>query len=436
MASVDPKQNALFSYTDRRIWPIGLLGFSSGLPLLLSGGTLGAWLTESGLKLSAIAGMAAVGILYSFKFVWSPLVDHAPVPGLSRWFGQRRAWMLVGQCGIAAALATMAVLDPQTQLPAVAAVAVALAFFSATQDIVLAAFRVERAGPLQGPAAALEIFGYRLGMLAAGAGALYCAEFWSWRTAYAAMAGLSLVGVATTLACKEPDRIALRDAAAVGDWSDHLRRSVIQPFADFVRRRHWLAILLFATTFKLGDALAATMTNPFLLKIGFLKSEIAATTKVFGLLATLAGAAAGGALVQRVGVVRGLWVGGALQGLSLVIFACQALIGHNVSALAATIGCEYAASAIGTTAFATYLSSLCTARFTATQYALLTSLAALGRYTLATRSGAMAESLGWFGFFLSCAVLALPPLLLLAWIQRKGQPSGGEPVALAVAASV
>ncbi|MBM4343918.1 MAG: MFS transporter [Deltaproteobacteria bacterium] len=407
------------AYADRRVWPIGLLGFSSGLPLLLTGGTLGAWLTESGLSLKSIAGMAAVGILYSFKFLWSPMVDHTPLPVLSHRLGQRRAWLLASQLGVVAALAALAMVDPANQLSAVVAAAVAVAFFSATQDIVIAAFRVERAGAeAQGAAAAIEIFGYRIGMLAAGAGALYVAEFASWRSAYLAMAGLGMLGAVTTLMCAEPVRAA-SESPAPNTFAGHLRAAVALPFLDFLRRPHWWAILLFATTFKLGDALAATMTNPFLLKIGFLKSEIASTTKVFGLLATLAGAAAGGALLQRVGVLRGLWIGGLLQLLSLVVFAFQAHIGHNVPALAATIGFEYAASAIGTAAFAAYLSSLCTVRYTATQYALLTSMAAVGRATLATRSGAIAEATGWFGFFLVCAAAAVPALLLLAWINRR-----------------
>ena len=407
------------AYADRRVWPIGLLGFSSGLPLLLTGGTLAAWLTESGLSLKSIAGMAAVGIMYSFKFLWSPLVDHTPLPWLTRRFGQRRAWLLASQAGVVVALGALANLSPASDLQWVVVAALAVAFFSATQDIVIAAFRVERAGAdTQGAAAAVEIFGYRIGMLAAGAGALYMAEFASWQAAYWSMAALGAIGLGTTLACAEPQRAGVT-IGAHKSFADHLRFAVVAPFADLLRRPGWLAILLFATTFKLGDALAATMTNPFLLKIGFLKSEIASTTKVFGLFATLLGAAAGGAILQRLGVVRGLWVGGVLQLVSLVVFAFQAMIGHNVAALAGTIGFEYAASAIGTTAFAAYLSSLCTLKHTATQYALLTSMAAVGRATLATRSGAIAEATGWFGFFLVCALAAVPALVLLAWINRR-----------------
>lgn len=411
-------------YTERRVWPLGLLGFSSGLPLLLTGGTLSAWLKESGLTLQSIGLFAWVGMLYTLKVLWSPAVDQLPLPLLSRRLGQRRAWMAVSQVGLMLSLAAMALGDPREALLWTATCAVAVAFFSATQDVAVDAFRVERAGSGQGEAAAIAIFGYRIGMLAASAGVLYLAEYWSWRGAYLTMAALMSVGLGATLGCAEPQRAAAAAAVTTGltplqIWQQRLHKAVVQPLVDFSGHRGWWAILLFAATFKLGDALAAIMTNPFLLEVGFTKPEIANTTKLFGLVATLGGAAIGGALVARAGVVRGLWIGGLLQAASLVVFALQALVGHHVWALAGTIGFEYAASAIGTAAFTAYLSGLCSARYTATQYALLTSLAALARSTLASSAGVVAKSLGWFPFFLFTAVAALPALGLLWYLQRR-----------------
>lgn len=411
-------------YAERRVWPLGLLGFSSGLPLLLTGGTLSAWLKESGLTLQSIGLFAWVGMLYSLKVLWAPAVDQMPLPLMSKLLGQRRAWMALSQLGLAAALVAMALGDPRQSLLWTAVCAVVVAFFSATQDVAVDAFRVERAGAGQGEAAAIAIFGYRIGMLASSAGVLYLAEYWSWRGAYLTMAALMVVGLGATLGCAEPARrSAVVEAAATLTpwqvWKHRLNHAVWQPFVDFSHHPGWLAILAFAATFKLGDALAAIMTNPFLLELGFTKPEIANTTKLFGLIATLGGAAIGGALVAKAGVVRGLWIGGLLQAASLVVFALQALIGHHVWALAGTIGFEYAASAIGTAAFTAYLSGLCSARYTATQYALLTSLAALARSTLASSAGVIAKSVGWFPFFLFTALAALPALALLWYLQRR-----------------
>lgn len=417
--------SGLSVYTERRVWPLGLLGFSSGLPLLLTGGTLSAWLKESGLTLQSIGLFAWVGMLYSLKVLWAPAVDQVPLPYLTQRLGQRRSWMAVSQLGLVAALVAMALGDPRQSLLGTALCAVVVAFFSATQDVAIDAFRVERAGENgQGEAAAIAIFGYRIGMLASSAGVLYMAEYLSWRSAYLTMAALMAIGLATTLACAEPTRPAQAadDRAHLTPlqvWQARLHRAVVQPFRDFSHHQGWLAILLFAATFKLGDALAAIMTNPFLLELGFTKPEIANTTKLFGLAATLGGAAIGGALVAKAGVVTGLWIGGILQAASLVVFALQALIGHHVWALAGTIGFEYAASAIGTAAFTAYLASLCSARYTATQYALLTSLASLARASLASGAGVLAKSMGWFPYFLATAVAALPALGLLWYLQKQ-----------------
>lgn len=416
-----PTQRA--GWLDRRIWPLGLLGFASGLPLLLTGGTLSAWLKESGIDKSKIGLFAWVGTLYAFKVLWAPAVDQLPIPWLSRRLGQRRAWLVVSQVGLAVGLFAMASSSPATQVQTTALAAVLVAFCSATLDVAVDAFRVERAGPdHQGEAAAAAIFGYRIGMLCASAGALYLAEYQSWELAYQIMALLVAVGLVTTLACSEPERAPLPPAkatTALAIWAERLDGAVLGPLRDFAQRKGWQLILLFAMTFKLGDALAAVMTNPFLLEKGYTKPEIANATKLFGLLATLAGAAAGGALVRKLGMLRALWVGGVLQVLSLAAFAGLANLDRHVAALAGAIGFEYAASAVGTAAFTAYLSSLCSARYTATQYALLTSVAAIGRSTLASSAGLVAEETGWLVFFLITAVAAMPALGILLVLQRQ-----------------
>lgn len=416
--------NSLSVYADRRIWPLGLLGFSSGLPLLLTGGTLGAWLKEDGLSLKSIGLFSWVATLYSFKVLWAPIVDRAPLPIFTRLLGQRRGWMAFSQIGTALGLAALALSSPKHDAAHTVLCAVIVAFFSATQDVVIDAFRVERAGvDGQAHGAAIAIFGYRIGMLAAGAGALFAAEYASWPKAYGLMALLMLVGLGATIGCAETQmpefkNESVRSAGLLRQWRDRIDSAVIRPFADFTRHRGWLLIILFVIAFKFGDALAAVMINPFLLETGFTKAEIAGIGKTFGLAATLVGAAIGGALVHRVGLLSGLWIGGILQVVSLAAFSLQALIGHDLLALSATIGFEYAASAIGTAAFAAYLSSLCSIRYTATQYALLTSLAAVARGSLASSAGWLAQSVGWTTFFLLTAVAALPSLLLLVWLQN------------------
>lgn len=416
---------SLSVYADRRIWPLGLLGFSSGLPLLLTGGTLGAWLEEDGLSLKSIGLFSFVATLYSFKVMWAPIVDRVPLPILTRLLGQRRSWMVFSQLGVAAGLLATSASSPRVDPKITALCAVVVAFFSATQDVVVDAFRVERAGKDgQGEAAAIAIFGYRIGILVAGAGALLAAhEFASWPKAYAIMAALMLIGVGTTLACS-PTQLPdfsddlLQNASILQQWRRRIDSAVVRPFVDFTQHRGWLLILLFVVAFKLGDALWAVMNNPFLLKTGFTKLEIASIGKTFGLASTLVGGVLGGAIIHRVGVMRGLWVGGILQVISLAAFSLQAVIGHNLLALSATMSFESASSAIGTTAFAAYLSSLCSIRYTATQYALLTSLAAVARGSLASSAGWMAQTVGWTAFFLLTAVAALPGLALLAWLQN------------------
>lgn len=460
-------RSATAVYRERPVLLVLLLGFSSGLPLLLTGGTLSVRLTEVGVDLTTIGLYAAVGLPYSLKILWAPFLDRVPVPWLTRRFGQRRGWLLLTQLGLVIGIIALGGADPVAQPLTMAGLALAVSFLSASQDILVDAFRIESLTERQmGPGSASYVFGYRIAILVAGAGALYAAARTDWQSTYLIMAACILVGVIAVLIAREPGRVITREAralAARGEaviqrfrrWPDWCRRVVLwfhgavwSPLAEFVGRKDWLAILLFIMLFKFGDTLAGQMANPFYIMIGFSKDEIATVAKLFGLLATLAGFALGGAVMARFGVIGGLWISGVLQLLSNFTFAAQAVIGHDLGFLAFTIGFENLSGGMGTAAFIAYMSALCNVSFSLTQYAVLTSVMALARTVFVTPSGALVERVDWaavmaalspwplgpgalaqvhwVGFFTFTALAAIPGLLLLAWLSRPaaGPPSG------------
>jgi PAT family beta-lactamase induction signal transducer AmpG len=404
------------------------MGFSSGLPLLLTLGTLGWWLREVGVELKTIGLFALVGLPYSFKFLWAPALDHAPFPLLTRRFGRRRGWALATQLGLAASIAGMGLSDPASTPVATAVWALAVAFFSASQDVVVDAYRIEILASFeQGAGAAATQLGYRIGMLVAGAGAFALAELWSWPAVFLLMAALVGVGVAAVLLAPEPPAPpdpALRGGAA--SLSERLRLAVLEPLRDFVGRRGWVAILLLALLYKFGDAVSGQMTSPFYFDLQFSKLEVASVTKVWSIVATMAGIAAGGALVAAIGTFRALLLGGVLQAATNLLFSALAVLGHSVPMLAVAVGADSFTGGLASAAFVAYLSGLCRARFTATQYALLTSLMAGGRTVLSAGSGWLAEQLGWAAFFALTAALAIPGLLLLLWLMRLGDEDAAE----------
>jgi len=446
-------------YREPRVIAILLLGFSSGLPLALTAGTLAIWMTEVGVDLTTIGLFAVVATPYSLKFLWAPIVDRMPLPWLTRRLGRRRGWLLFTQFALIGAIFMLGGGDPVAAPVTTALAALLVAFASASQDIVVDAFRIESLDEEQlGAGAAMYVFGYRVAMLVSGAGSLWAATHVSWASVYTLMAALVLVGVLTTLMSREPSRRAETVATAAnalghraldlaGVASGRLRAAadwvvdaVINPFAEFMTRRGWVVILLFVVFFKFGDTLAGAMTNPFLVKIGFTKTEIAEIAKVFGFGATMAGLFLGGALINGAGIIRSLWVTGVLQLVSNLMFAVQAAAGASLPLLAFTIGFENLASGMGTAAFIAYLSSLCNISYTATQYALLTSFMAVARTWLSapsgwlvehvdwasaahglvgTLSGSVAEQINWIGFFLLTTVAALPGLALLAWVTSR-----------------
>ena len=402
-----------------------VMGFASGLPLALTGATLAVWMRQDGLSLTAIGLFALVGLAYNVKFLWAPLLDQVRLPWLGSRMGRRRSWTLFVQAALFAAILVLAGSDPAGAPLATAIAAVTVAFLSASQDVVIDAFRVELLDEReQGAGAAATQVGYRLGMVASGAGALYLAEFFGWAVAYSGMALLLLPAMAVVWATPEPSVSPGRAGAqAPAQW---LRAAFLDPLVDLARRAHWVPILVFILLFKLGDALAGVMTSAFYVDMGVSQIEIANVSKVFGVAATIAGVLAGGAIVYRLGVMRALLVTGVLQMLSNLMFAAQALVGHSVPMLMVTIGVENLTGGMGSAAFVAYLSSLCSLAYTATQYALLSSLAAVARTTLSAAGGALAQGLGWIPFFAASTVAAIPGLLLLLWLTPRAAGAPGE----------
>ncbi len=389
------------------------MGFASGLPYALTGSTLSIWLRTEGVSLTDIGLFSLVGLAYILKFLWSPVLDRVKLPLLTARLGRRRSWALFIQVLLALAILALGFTDPRLGREWVAIVAVLIAFLSASQDIVIDAYRVELlAADEQGAGAAATQIGYRIGIIASTAGALYLSAL-GWTTAYGVMAACLLVGFVTVLMTREPPSAP----PPGGDW---LRAAVIEPFLDFTRHRGWLAILVFVVLFKLGDAIAASMAGPLYVTLGFSNAEIAGITKVFGMAAAMTGVFLGGLLVARAGVMRALLVGGVLQMLSVLVYIVQFRAGHDLAVLAMTIAAENVTGGIGSAAFVAYLSGLCSLAFTATQYALLSALASVARIVIASSGGWIADRFGWTEFFLIATAACLPGLALLLWLARRG----------------
>lgn len=403
-------------YLRPRLLAILAMGFASGLPLLLTLSTFSYWLAKLGVDKTTIGLAALLGLPYTLKFLWAPLLDQTPPPGLRR-LGRRRGWLLPIQLALAGAVYALGHTDPLVAPLATGLVALLIAFLSASQDIVIDAYRIEiLAEDEQGAGAGATQLGYRIGLLAAGAGAIALSDFLPWTTVFASLAALSAVNVVVTLLAPEPARAPAPSVRL--SFSTRLQAAVIEPFRDFARRAHWPAIIAFVLLYKFGDALSGGMANPFYVEMGFSGSEIAAIAKVFGIWATIAGGLLGGIIVARLGVVPTLALGGVLQALTNLLFAALALRGHDLLWLTLAIGADNLAGGLASAAFVAYLSGLCAAAYTATQYALLTSLMAVGMRLFAAGGGWLAEQLGWVWFWSGSALLAVPGLLLLWWLQR------------------
>ena len=418
---MNPWRRSIADYTDRRVLLILPLGFASGIPLLLTFSTLSAWFATAGVSRAAIGAFALVGTPYAFKFLWSPLIDRLPPPIP---LGRRRGWGIAIQLALIAATLALGSCNPKVDLARMGALALLVAFLSASQDVVIDAYRVEILTPeQQGPGAAMIQTGYRIAMLVSGAGALIVAARYGWFAAYATMAALLGVGMLVFILGPEPTTPpAAEPHAATGGWEalrDWLATAVTGPFADFMRRPRWPAIVLFIVGYKLGEAMAGVMAMPLYISLGFSLNEIAAVSKLVGFVATVAGALVGGVVTSKLGVMRALILCGLLQSAGNLFYVLQAVGGHRLDYLALCVAAENLTGAMAGTALVAYLSGLCSPAFTATQYALLSSLAAVGRTIVASSGGVLADKLGWVPFFILTTVATIPALVLLIWIARR-----------------
>jgi MFS transporter, PAT family, beta-lactamase induction signal transducer AmpG len=412
-------------YRDRRQLIILLMGYSSGMPFLLTSAVLTYWMTKVGVDLTTIGIFVLVGTPYALKFVWAPLVDQLPLPVLDRWLGRRRSWMLLAQAGVLLSTLALAWSHPVETPWATAAAALAIAFFSATQDIAVDAYRIEILNDdEQGAGSATTQLGYRIALWIVDAMALLLPSLLPWPIVLSLIALLIVVGMVTTFFAGEP-RAERPTIESAGAW---MRQAVVRPFTEFLAYRGWVAILLFALLYKYGDALGGTMARPFYVALGFTGPEIFGVTKSFGVAATILGGLAGGVVVARYGLFKSLLIGGILQAVTNLFFSLQAFAGHDLLVLTIAISADNFTGALGSIAFVAYLSSLCTTGMAGTQYALLTSLMAFGRTTLSAGAGWLASETGWVVFWMATTLLAVPGLLLLLWLWRvadkEAPPSG------------
>jgi PAT family beta-lactamase induction signal transducer AmpG len=424
-------RDSLSVYLQPRVLIVLLLGFSSGLPLALSGSTLLIWMRESGVDLGTIGLFALVGTPYTLKFLWAPLTDALHVPFFTRRFGRRRGWLVFSQLLLIAAILLLALTDPARSPWFVALAALLVAAMSSTQDIVVDAFRVESLPESEQAAGmASYVAAYRIGMLVSTAGALFLVSGYeatgmarssAWMWGYVTMAAMVLIGTVTALSATEPGQSARVETATQAETAvARVLHAAAGAFSEFLTRKNALAALAFVVLFKFTDAFSGTMTAPFVIDLGFSRNDYAAIVKGVGLAATLIGGFAGGFVARRYSLAASLWIGGVLQAIANLSFSWLALVGVNEWALALAITAENFTSAIGTVIFVAYLSALCrNPLHTATQYALLTALAAVGRTYLSSGAGYVAKAVGWPLFFVICVVVAVPSLILLAWLQRR-----------------
>ncbi len=427
--------DALAVYLRPRVLIVLFLGFSSGLPLALSGSTLLYWMRQVGVDLGTIGLFALVGTPYTIKFLWAPVVDAIDVPVLSARFGRRRGWLLLSQLFLMVAIVLLGLSDPAHAPWFVALGALLVATASATQDIVVDAFRIESLMESEQAAGmASYVAAYRVGMLVSGAGALYVVDgahslgldiAAAWTLSYATMAACVVIGILTTLCATEPEKSAVASAEHAAHARDNpvqrVAAAAVGAFSEFLRHDMAFVSLAFVVLFKFADALAGIMTAPFVRDLGFSPAEYATIIKGVGLAATLIGGFAGGFLARAYPLTTCLWIGGILQALANLAFCWQAAVSPSWMTLSIAITVENFTSAIGTVIFVAYLSALCrNPLHTATQYALLTALAAFGRTYLSSGAGFLAAATGWVWFFAICAAAGVPGLALLAWLQRSG----------------
>jgi len=398
----DNRKSIIKVIVSRRMLVAFVMGFSAGLPLLLTLGVLQAWMKEKNIDLTWIGLITLVQLPYTWKFVWAPVLDRFTLP----WLGRRRGWLLIAQLFLIISIAALGYSDPVEKVGLMVAAAILVAFFSATQDIVIDAYRREDLADEElGLGSSMYIYGYRLGMLLAGGGGLIMADHMPFSSVYLIMAACMLPGLLTTLLTPEPEITAGTPRT--------MKEAVVNPLVDYFSRENAIWILIFILLYKIGDTMASAITTPFYLEIGFTKTDIGAVVKFFGTGATLAGAFLGGIILLKLGINRSLWIFGVLQALSTAGFAILARIGHSIPALSGVIAFENLSSGMGTAAFVAFMASITNKKFTATQYALLTSLIGVPRAVASAVTGFMAKHIGWESFFIVCTLVAIPGMLLL-----------------------
>jgi MFS transporter, PAT family, beta-lactamase induction signal transducer AmpG len=395
--------NWLKIYGNRRVLNLLGLGFSSGLPLALTGGTLQAWLMTEKVDLTIIGIFSLVGLPYALKVFWAPLMDRFTPP----WLGRRRGWIITIQLLLVISIFCMGYSSPGSFPMLVAFTAMAIAFLSASQDIAIDAYRADVLREKElGPGAATAVVGYRIAMLVSGAFALILSDHISWHSVYTLMAGIMLLNIVFTIAAPEPENkvVPPRD----------LKEAIWGPLKDYFKRSGAIEMLVFVMLYKLGSDIAGAMTTPFLLDIGFSRTDVGTANKIFGLLSTIIGTVVGGGIVARIGINRSLWVFGFLQSFANLSFTGLALVGKSYPAMIAAIGIENISGGMGNAAFIAFMMSLCDKRFTATQYALVTSFMAVTRIVAGVPTGKLALMLGWAPFFAVSVLGGVPALLLLS----------------------
>jgi PAT family beta-lactamase induction signal transducer AmpG len=448
--------HAFHIYTHPRVLGMLSLGFSAGLPLLLVLGTLSFWLREAGIDRSTIGHLSWIGLAYGFKWMWSPLVDRLPLPLLTRLLGRRRAWLLLSQVSIVVALIGIANTDPLENLTHTVFFALAVAFASATQDIALDAYRIEAVSlRLQGAMAATYQAGYRMAMILASAGALWIAaavdpseatyDYAPWRTAYLAMAAFMMIGIITTLIIREPDvpvnRLISenedRAKAAIAHWNLSVRLTqllawlygaMVAPFRDFIVRhgRQALLILALIAIYRISDVVMGVMSNPFYVDMGYSKDEVATVSKVYGVVMTIAGAAIGGVFIAKIGIMRTLFLGAVLSAATNLLFVWLTGRGHDLTGLIFTISADNLSAGIASSAFIAYLSGLTNSAYSATQYALFSSVMLLLPKFIAGFSGDFVDAYGYASFFTGTALLGIP-VLVLVWLAGRAKFETADP---------
>jgi MFS transporter, PAT family, beta-lactamase induction signal transducer AmpG len=406
----------------RKMLSIFLTGYAGGLPLLLVGSTLQAWMTEAGIDLGTIGLFASVGTPYSLKVLWAPLMDR-----FHFWPGRRRGWMLLMQILLVISIFSMSLFEPAANIYGIAVMALLVAIFSATQDISIDAYRREILSDEElGMGSSLYVVGYRVGLLIAGAGALWMADRYllptgqaNWLLVYQVMAGAMALGIVfTAFAYKESEAF---------ESPQSLQEAVVGPFLEFFKRDGAILVLVFIVLYKLGDTMAANMTTPFMLLKGYTKTDIATVVKGFGLMALILGGILGGIGTLKMGITRSLWVFGILQGVSTAGFCWLSIVETNITNLTLVIAFENLSAGLGSSAYAAFMASMTNRKYTGTQYALLTALMALPRTFLSAPTGYMAEAMGWNGFFLFCTLIAIPGMAVIPFLTRKS-PADRSPV--------